>query len=70
MSNQLTPHAVYGIAYRLAMTAPARAAALKAKKVTPKGICVRVGLPNWAADLDMTAAEFSEFKATFTKGDK
>jgi hypothetical protein len=66
MSTQLTEHQVYGIAYRLAMTPEARAAALKAKKVTGKGFSVCVGMPGISPYvLDMTAAQFVQFKSTF-----
>lgn len=66
MSTQLTPHEVYGIAYRLVMAAEARDAALKAKVKTIKGFSVRVGLPHiHPYVLDMTAAQFEQFKSTF-----
>jgi hypothetical protein len=63
---QLTQHEAYGIAYRLAMTPEARAAALKAKVKTTKGFSVCIGLPSINPYvLDMTAEQFSEFKSTF-----
>lgn len=66
MSTQLTAHAAYGIAYRLAMTPEARAAALKAKKVTARGFSVCVGIHGFTpCVLDMTAAQFEQFKASF-----
>jgi hypothetical protein len=66
MSTQLTPHAAYGLQYRLAMTAPARAAALKAKKVTAKGVSVAIGMLGvHPYVLDMTASQFEQFKSTF-----
>ncbi|WP_158933765.1 hypothetical protein [Burkholderia sp. S171] len=66
MSTQLTQHAAFGIAYRLAMTPDARASALKAKVKTTKGFSIRIGLPNINPYvLDMTAEQFSEFKSTF-----
>jgi hypothetical protein len=63
---QLTPHQVYGTAYSLAMTPEARASALRAKVKTPKGVSIRIGLPNISPYvLDMTVEQFSEFKSTF-----
>jgi hypothetical protein len=64
---QLSHYAAVGIAYRLAMPAPARAGAIKRRKTTAKGFSVLVGIPGYEANLDMTPEQFEQFKSTFTK---
>jgi hypothetical protein len=54
-----------GMVYALAMTGPAKVAAIKAKKVTDKGFSIVVGIPGCEKPLDMTAAEYADFISTF-----